>query len=129
MSRFLKLEFVKENFDLTKVKGTSEMRPISDSFEHFEVYFNADLITVFVECEGIQGNGTSINDDDFEDCFENGTMLYLSDEGIKVIDEICERFYAIDIAHDAAYAKGSNIALVTNSVENIIKQLNGNIEE
>ena len=87
------------------------------------------MLTLFIECEEIQGDGTSINDDDFEDCFENGTMLYLSDEGIKVIDEICERFYEIDIVYDAAYAKGSNIVLVTNSVENIIKQLNGNVEE
>ncbi|QOR16610.1 hypothetical protein [Haemophilus parainfluenzae] len=127
MGKFLKLEFVKENVEPVKIKGKSDVMPISSGFEHFTAYLSSDLITCFVECEEIPGDGTSINDDDFSECLETGTALYLSEEGIKVIDDLCDRFYSdMGIVNNTSCLSGVNLVLVTNSIDNIIKQLNGN---
>ena len=123
MSKFLKLNFVKENFIMRKTGKTSKLEHMSDGYEHLEMYFNADLITHFIECEDIPCDGSSRCDDDFSEILETGTILWLSDDGVKAVDEICERLYDANITSEYSTSKGANFVLVANTVEDILAQL------
>lgn len=123
MSKFLKLNFVKENFIMRKTGKTSKLENMSDGYEHLEMYFNADLITHFIECEDIPCDGSSRCDDDFSEILETGTILWLSDDGVKAVDEICERLYDANITSEYSTSKGANFVLVANTVEDILAQL------
>ena len=118
MAQFLKLNFVKENFIYLKGEW------VSDGYEHVETYFNANLITHFVECEDIPGDGTSMNYYDFSECFESGLLLNLSEEGAKAVDNICDRVFDEEITSDATAAKGAPFVMVANSADYIMQQLN-----
>lgn len=123
MSKFLKLNFVKENFIMGKTGKTSKLEHVSDGYEHLEMYFNADLITHFMECEDIPCDGSSHFDDDFSEILETGTILWLSDDGVKAVDEICDRVYDTNITSGYSTSKGANFVLVANTVEDILAQL------
>lgn len=123
MSKFLKLNFVKENFIVGKNGKTSKLEHVSDGYEHLEMYLNADLISHFIECEDIPCDGSSRSDDDFSEILETGTILWLSEDGIKAVDEICERFYESNMTSDYSTSKGANFVLVANTVEDILAQL------
>ncbi|MBN6077007.1 hypothetical protein HYE59_05520 [Aggregatibacter actinomycetemcomitans] len=123
MSNFLKLDFVAENFYRIKKDENSKLEYVTDGYEYVEAFINTNLITYFVECEDIPANGTTPDDDDFNELLEVGSLLFLTKEGIEVVDDICRRFLERGKTSDVATSKGANFVMVANNVDDIMNQL------